>query len=103
MALAIREGITAAWRGTASELLGKLTAAQPPKDWPSTPQGMGGSLARAAPALRSLGWVAEPPDRARNPCFRQWNLVPPGEGKQEGAVMERTELLLPDLGKDVHG
>jgi hypothetical protein len=53
--LAIRERISSPWYGTASELLGKLTAEHPPKDGPSTPQAMGGRLSRTSPVLRALG------------------------------------------------
>jgi hypothetical protein len=75
VALAIRERITSPFRGTASQLLGKLAAEHPPRDWPTTPQGMGGRLARAAPVLRALGWTVEPPDRTRRD--RNWIIEPP--------------------------
>ena len=65
VAVAIRETITEPWEGTASELLKLLTAEKPPKDWPTTPQGMGGRLARAAPSLRSLGWTVEQEPRTK--------------------------------------
>jgi hypothetical protein len=91
VALAIRERVTARWEGTASELLVKLATDHLPKDWPATPQGMGGRLSRAAPALRALGWVVEPPDRDRNPRYRHWTLQPPGDQENQPAEMERTE------------
>ena len=99
VALAIRERVTVRWEGTASELLVKLAADHLPKDWPATPQGMGGRLSRAAPALRALRWVVEPPDRAR-----AWTLQPPGGQENQPADMERTEqmeLPPPDLGEDI--
>ncbi|MGH8775070.1 MAG: ATP-binding protein [Jiangellaceae bacterium] len=75
VAIAIRENITDPWEGTASDLLKLLTVEKPPRDWPSTPQGMGGRLARAAPSLRALGWSVEPPDRTRRE--RHWYITPP--------------------------
>lgn len=104
VALAIRERVTVRWEGTASELLVKLAADHLPKDWPATPQGMGGRLSRAAPALRALRWVVEPPDRARAPRYRCWTLQPPGGQENQPADMERTEqmeLPPPDLGEDI--
>jgi hypothetical protein len=81
VALAVRARITVSWQGTAGDLLDKLSAERPPKDWPSTPQGMGGRLARAAPALRSLGWVIEAPDRRRR--IRVWTITPPNDRLEE--------------------
>ncbi len=75
VALAIRDRITTPWEGTAGELLNKLASPTSPKDWPSTPQGMGGRLARAAPPLRSLGWTIEAPDRTKR--TRHWSISPP--------------------------
>ena len=53
--------ITAEWKGSAKDLLDKLTPkdTRPPKGWPGTPQGMGGKLTKAAPTLRSLGWEVD--------------------------------------------
>jgi hypothetical protein len=75
VALAIRDRITAPWTGTATDLLDKLATEHAPKDWPSTPQTMGGRLSRAAPALRALGWTVDAPDRNRK--IREWTLHPP--------------------------
>lgn len=77
VAIAIRETITASWEGTASELLKRLTVEKPPKDWPTTPQGMGGRLVRAAPSLRSLGWIVEQGQRTSK--ARRWAITPPEE------------------------
>ncbi len=77
VALAIRKRVTARWEGTASELLVKLATDHPPKDWPATPQGMGGRLSRAAPALRApAGWSSRPivtatPGTGTGPCSLQ--------------------------------
>jgi hypothetical protein len=73
--IAIRESIDGPWEGTASDLLKLLTAEKPPRDWPATPQGMGGRLVRAAPSLRSLGWVLEQEPRTNK--ARRWRVVPP--------------------------
>jgi hypothetical protein len=44
------------WSGTAGKLLELLARPRPvPKDWPSTPRGLGGGLRRVAPALRDDG------------------------------------------------
>ncbi len=67
---------------------------------------MGGRLSRAAPALRALSWVVDPPDRARTPRYRRWTLQPPGGQENQPADMEWTEqmeLPPPDLGEDVGG
>jgi hypothetical protein len=79
VALAIREHITREWKGTAGELLKRLTPEKPPKDWPTTPQGMGGRLSRAAPALRRLGWTVERLPRSDKKGTRLWRIVPPAE------------------------
>jgi hypothetical protein len=79
VALAIREHITKPWEGTASDLLKRLTSEKPPKDWPTTPQGMGGRLSRAAPPLRHLGWTVERLPRSDKKGTRLWRIVPPAE------------------------
>jgi hypothetical protein len=81
----IREQITQPWDGTASELLKLLTPDKPPKDWPSTPQGMGGRLARAAPSLRSLGWTVERLARSDRKGSRKWEITPPTEEYPAGS------------------
>jgi hypothetical protein len=70
----IKDMITTKWVGSAQELLDKITPDRPPRDWPTTPQGMGGRLSRAAPTLRELGWVVEQ-DRTKR--SRTWTLQPP--------------------------
>ncbi len=67
-----------AWEGTAGELLRALTPEQPPKDWPDTPQGMGATLKRVAPALRMAGIdVEQLPRQGRR---RAWSLAVEREG-----------------------
>jgi hypothetical protein len=77
VAIAIREQITAEWTGTAGELLKILTSDRPPTDWPSTPQGMGGRLTRAAPTLRAIHWTVDRPPRSDQRGSRLWHLAPP--------------------------
>jgi hypothetical protein len=57
VAVAIRAmlEIEGAWQGTAGDLLTRLTPDKPPKDWPRTPQGIGGRLKRLVPALEQIG------------------------------------------------
>jgi hypothetical protein len=57
VALAIRAliGAERCWEGTAAELLARLTPEKPPKDWPRTPQGLGGKLKRLIDALNQTG------------------------------------------------
>jgi hypothetical protein len=43
------------WKGTASELLDRITPERPPRGWPQTPQAITGALKRVAPALRASG------------------------------------------------
>ena len=43
------------WQGTAQELLVRITPEKPPKDWPRTPQGLGGRVKRLTPALEQAG------------------------------------------------
>jgi hypothetical protein len=77
VATALRAFVTKAgsWEGTASELLGKLTAdrgdARPPRQWPATSQAMGAALRRAAPSLRQVGIAVE-------------QLPPRGHARQRG-------------------
>lgn len=85
VAVAIRERIISEWQGTAGELLKRLTPEKPPKDWPTTPQGMGGRLSRAAPALRRLGWTVERPPRADKKGTRLWRIVPPAAAEETPA------------------
>ncbi len=85
VALAVREHIISEWTGTAAELLKRLTPEKPPKDWPTTPQGMGGRVSRAAPALRRLGWTVERPPRADKKGTRLWRIVPPVEEDPAGS------------------
>jgi hypothetical protein len=100
VAVAIRETITAMWEGPASELLKLLTPEKPPKDWPTTPQGMGGRLARAAPSLRSLGWTVEKLIRSDKKGSRGWAITPPAEEYRAGlsATSASSDTAL-DLGK----
>lgn len=73
----IQKKITKEWTGSASELLEKLDpppGVRPPKDWPRTPQGMGGRLTKLAPTLRKLGWEV---DFNRDGKKREWTLTPP--------------------------
>jgi hypothetical protein len=77
--VAIREHIISEWQGAAGELLKRLTPEKPPKEWPTTPQGMGGRLSRAAPVLRRLKWTVERPPRADKKGTRLWRIVPPEE------------------------
>jgi hypothetical protein len=44
-----------AWKGTASELLDRITPERRPRGWPQTPHAMAGALKRLAPALRANG------------------------------------------------
>jgi hypothetical protein len=59
VALAIRSLVDQAgtWEGTAAELLAKITPEKPPKDWPKTPQSLGGRVKRLTPALDQSGVV----------------------------------------------
>jgi hypothetical protein len=75
--LAIREKITESFEGTATELLELLTDDHLPRDWPKTPQGLGGRLTRAAPTLRALGWTVEKLPRRDQGGTRRWRIEPP--------------------------
>jgi hypothetical protein len=77
--VAIREHVTRPWSGTASDLLKQLATEHPPKDWPTTPQGMGARLTRAAPTLRRLGWTVEKLARSDRQGSRRWSIIPPAE------------------------
>jgi hypothetical protein len=56
-ALAIRQLVEdqGKWSGTSSGLLELLSPERPPRDWPRTPQGVGGRLTRLIPALEQAG------------------------------------------------
>jgi hypothetical protein len=47
--------LRADWSGTATELLEAITPERRPKDWPSTPRGLSGSLRRVAQPLEAAG------------------------------------------------
>jgi hypothetical protein len=73
------------WAGAASELLKLLTPEKPPKDWPASPQAMGGRLSRAAPVMRRLGWVVEKRERSDEKGSRGWLITPPTEQYPAGS------------------
>lgn len=69
IALAIRN-LTLPWSGMSSDLLAKITPANPPKSWPpkgwpESPRGLSGALRRLAPQLRRVGIEVRLPDNAR--------------------------------------
>jgi hypothetical protein len=94
VATAIRKQITAPWHGPASKLLTKLTGDKPPKDWPSTPQGMSGRLTRAAPTLRALGWTIEREERTS--AARPWTIAPPPHPQEYPAAPSPSSPPSPD-------
>jgi hypothetical protein len=77
VAVAIREQIVRPWQGTAGDLRRLLTPDRPPQDWPKTPDGMGGRVARLAPTLRSLGWTVDKATKSGKKGSRGWIIVPP--------------------------
>ncbi|HYZ09873.1 MAG TPA: hypothetical protein VE709_15075 [Pseudonocardiaceae bacterium] len=96
VAIAIRKTIKRKWEGTASDLMALLTPDTPPKDWPATPQGMGGRLSRTAPILRSLGWAVEQEPRTNK--ARQWSIRPPTDtdtGEEHPAQSSQTSPSSP--------
>ena len=95
--IAIVERVTSAWEGSASELLKRLAIERPPKDWPSTPQGMGGRLVRAAPTLRSLDWTIEKLPRADKKGSRRWRIAPPEEYPAGSSASSASSDTAPDL------
>lgn len=99
VSVAIIETITTPWEGTASDLLQLLTPVKPPKNWPTTPQGMGGRLVRAAPTLRRLGWTVEKLSRADRKGSRGWVVAPAEEYPAVLSAMSDT----PDMSSDEHG
>jgi hypothetical protein len=48
-----------AWKGSAGELLDRITPERRPRDWPQTPHAMARALKRLAPALRANGISVE--------------------------------------------
>ena len=76
------------WEGTAGQLLAGLTPERPPKDWPRTPQGMGGRLKRLIPALKQAGIHIEQ-DRAGHQRTRLYHITrcpADGEGNPSSAT-----------------
>lgn len=57
VAMAIRDLMegTPEWEGTAKKLLECITRDPAPRDWPKTPQALGGRLKRLAPAFQQIG------------------------------------------------
>jgi len=88
--LAIMDKIDLSFEGTATELLELLTDEHPPKGWPTTPQGMGGQLTRAAPTLRALGWTVERMPRKDPQGTKRWHISAP-ETDHDGSSSEWSE------------
>ena len=93
--IAIVEQITSPWEGSASDLLKLLAVDRPPRDWPSTPQGMGGRLTRAAPTLRAMGWTVEKLPRTRK--AKLWHMVPTEEHPAGSAQSAQSAQPAADL------
>ncbi|MFY1656900.1 hypothetical protein [Micromonospora sp. WMMD1274] len=75
--------LTAPWEGETGELLDLIPLPdQKPRDWPKTPQGVGGRLMRSAPALRQLGYTVQP-TRKHEKTRRQLWLIAAPEGRAE--------------------
>jgi len=85
-----------AWQGTATELLAALDARRngkpAPRDWPTTPQGLGGRLTRAAPLLRASDWDVERGDQMREAGTgrRLIHLAPSGDSPSQSSQPSRT-------------
>ncbi|MDQ3104925.1 MAG: hypothetical protein M3Q87_06840, partial [Actinomycetota bacterium] len=94
VAIAIVEQISSPWEGSASDLLKLLTVDKPPRDWPSTPSGMGGRLTKSAPTLRTLGWTVEKLPRIGK--TRHWRIEPTeespaGDDADDGDVSDTSD------------
>jgi hypothetical protein len=66
------------WKGTARDLLERLTPEEPkrpPRGWPKTPQGMGQALTKIAPGLRKIGITVERPPREAGTGRRTWTFT----------------------------
>jgi hypothetical protein len=78
LGVAIREHLTQSWQGTATELLRTLTPdGKAPNGWPTTPQAIGGRLARLAPSARTIGWTIDQAPRSGKDRTRGWIIEPP--------------------------
>ena len=52
------------WEGTTKELLTAITPEKPPRDWPRSPQSLGGRINRMTPALKAVGIIITRPPRS---------------------------------------
>lgn len=53
--VSLAEGSPDGWRGTAGELLGRITPERAPHGWPKSPRGLAARLKRLRPALARIG------------------------------------------------
>lgn len=53
--VSLAEGSQDGWRGTAGELLGRITPERAPHGWPKSPRGLAARLKRLRPALARIG------------------------------------------------
>lgn len=91
LAAVVRQ-VTAAFHGTAAELLDLLTpddhGARLPREWPSNPRALSGLLKRHSPALRRLGWQVSSHEDPHDKTLR-WSLLPPVAGDRSGPIPAR--------------
>jgi len=77
---AVIERITAAWEGTAAELLAALDvsdAVRRSKLWPDNARAVTQRLRRQAPVMRKTGWTVSDDGGQNKAGVTRWSLVPP--------------------------
>ena len=74
---AMQENLHGGFKGTAAELLDRLTVDHPPKGWPATARQATQQLRRQAPSMRKAGWTIDDDGGANHRKVAVWTVKPP--------------------------
>lgn len=74
---AMQTSLTGTFKGTAADLLDRLTVDHPPKGWPRQPRQVTQLLRRQAPSMRKAGWNITDDGGANKQKVTCWTIEPP--------------------------